>query len=467
MASATSRQKVVLLNPPGDQRYLRDYFCAKVAKSYYYYHPIDLVYISGTISVDFDVEFIDAIAEGLSAQACKNKIAAAQPDWVLFLTAGISFVQDMAFLEDLKVAVPTASLIGIGDVYREIGEAGLRDHAFVDALLLDFSTQDIITYLRGERGKAIPNLIYRDDDAILNGKEVHGRGRFHLPMPRWDLVKLPLYRYPFERRREFASMITDFGCAFKCTFCPLSTVGFKLRDLEEVEKELKLLKGMGVREIYFRDQTFGTNRKRTLDLCAILKPLGLGWTCFSRVDVLTEDLLVAMKGSGCHTVMFGFETANDEILAAYDKNTSTIQADQAVALCRSYGIDVVGFFIIGLPGESRESVLATIDFACKSGIDFASFNMAVPRLGSTMRKDAIEAGTSDQAITDVDSSNSQPSWKGQSLSNQEIVELQKIAFRKFYLRPSYILKRLRRIATPHQLWSMVREGIFLVGRKAA
>lgn len=452
-------KRITLFNPPGDKRYIRDYFCAKVTKSNYYYHPMDLVYLSGTLSQAYEVSFVDAIADGLSEETAIKRIAEHKPDWVLFLTAGISYVNDMQVISRLHAAVEDCSIIATGDIFREIGGSALDEFDFIDAIVLDFSTPDILTYLEGAGGEAIPNIIHKHNGEVVDGKEQHGNGRFSIPMPRWDLINLENYSYPFERRKHFASMLTDFGCPYKCTFCPISTIGFKLRGIDDVVEEIEYLSARGVKDIYFRDQTFGVNKKRTLELCERLAPLKIGWTCFTRVDVLTVDLLEAMKKGGCHTVMFGIETVNDELLREYKKDTTVAQVKEAVALCKEHGLDVVGFFIIGLPGDTKSAMLSTIEFAKTSGIDFASFNKAMPRLGTTLRSEAIAAGYADAGSLNLDSSNSETQWTGQNLSNEDITMLHRKAFRSFYLRPSYIVKRLRNLSTYHQFTNFAREGL--------
>ena len=461
MSENIRQPKILLLNPPGEEKYIRDYFCAKISKAHYYYHPTDLIYLTGTLSTQFEVFFIDSIAEDISLEQCVEKITSIEPDWVVFLTAGISYYNDMEVLSKIHESLPMCGILGTGDIYREIGTKALSEYDFIDGIILDFSTDDVLKFFQRTDNEPIPNIIFRDGDLIVDGKEVHSNGRFTLPVPRWDLIKLDLYSYPFERRRHFASMLTDFGCPYTCTYCPLSTVGFKLRGVDEVIEEIELLKSLGVKDIYFRDQTFGVNKKRTLELCSRMKPLGMGWTCFTRVDVLEEERLQAMKRAGCHTVMFGIETTNEELLQEYKKNTLNTQVENAVELCKTHGIDVVGFFIVGLPGDNKESILRTLHFAKSSGIDFASFNVAMPRFGTTLRKDAIEAGITEAGSMDVDSSTSMPSWKSQQLSNTEIKLLQKKAYRDFYLRPQYLMKRITSISTMHQLGNFTREGLSL------
>jgi radical SAM superfamily enzyme YgiQ (UPF0313 family) len=257
-------------------------------------------------------------------------------------------------------------------------------------------------------------------------------------------------------------MLTDFGCPYKCTFCPISTIGFKLRGIDEVIEEVKYLQSLGVQDIYFRDQTFGVNKKRTMELCQRLASLNIGWTCFTRVDVIDDELASAIKRGGCHTVMFGIETLNETLLKKYLKDTSNKQVRSAIELCARHSLDVVGFFIIGLPGDTREMILKTIEFAKKSGIDFASFNRAMPRLGTNLRKEAVNAGIVDAKNIDVDSSGSIPKWRDQEIKNEEITDLHRQAFRKFYLRPGYLMKRFTRISTFHQFVNFTREGCALI-----
>ncbi|NES84266.1 MAG: radical SAM protein, partial [Moorea sp. SIO2B7] len=376
------QQKVLLLNPPGDKKYFRDYYCTKVSKAHYYYHPVDLVYLSGTISKLCQVAVIDAIAESLTESECLQRVEEINADVILFLISSPSYNLDVPFLSQLKNKLPETTFIGTGDVYREFKSDGFKMHDFLDAILLDFSTEDILDYLNKGEGEIINNVIYKYKGQIYAGEEIHGHGKFQIDTPRWDLFSINKYKFPFERKSKFASILTDFGCAYSCSFCPISTLGFKLRSVSDVMEEIKLLKSLGVRELFFRDQTFGVNKKRTLELCEALKALKMSWTCFTRVDVLNEDIIKPMQEAGCHTIMFGIESADEELLEQYEKNTKQSQMLEAIALCKKYSIETVGTFILGLPGDTKESTLKTLEFAKKLNLDFASFNIAVPRFGT-------------------------------------------------------------------------------------
>ena len=462
------KPRAVLLNPPGTQRYFRDYFCTLVSKAHYYYHPMDLVYLSGILDrANYHLLCHDAIAINASIAESLDQVVAFQPDIVVYLLASPSYEEDVPYLTELKKRLPHVTFIGSGDVYREIRQDGLSLHPFCDAILTDFSTTDLVTWLKRTDDVQIDNIIYRAADGrILAGPEKHGHGFYDMPIPRWDLWPLDKYRFPFSEHKQWAMMLTDFGCPFSCTFCPMSTTGYKLRNLDTVMDEIRLLWALGIREVFFRDQTFGVNRVRTQELLRRIKAEfpALRWSCWSRVDLVTEEFLQAIYDAGCHTVMYGIESANEEILKRYKKNTTRSQMERALALTRRIGLKTVGTFVLGLPGESEQSIRFTIDYARKLPLDYASFNIATPRFGTTFRRLMRDEGTLDTTRMTFDSSKTMPAWlkpeadEETLLPNETIFALQRSAIRRFYLRPGYLLRRLLTMKTPYQLWSHVREA---------
>ena len=463
------RKRVLLLNPPGTKRFFRDYFCTLVSKASYYYHPVDLVYLSGVFDrAGYYIDCVDAIASGLSPESTIRRAQAFQPDIVVYLLASPSYEEDVPFLTKLKEALPKAVFIGSGDVYREIREDGLRIHPFCDAILTDFSTRDVLTWLNRTEDSLIDNIIYRGQDGrVYAGVEKHGHGFYHMPVPRWDLWPREKYRFPFAESARWATILTDFGCPFSCTFCPMSTTGYKLRDLDTVQDELRFLSALGIHEIFIRDQTFGVNRVRTEELLRRFRQFPkLRWTCWSRVDLVNEEFLRLIYEAGCHTIMFGIESANEDILKKYKKNTKREQMVRALATARSIGLKTVGTFVLGLPGESEASIRQTIAFAKQLPLDYASFNIATPRFGTTFRRLMKEDGALNASVMSLDSSHAQPAWlkngEEMTLSNDAIFLLQRLAIRSFYLRPGFLLRRLLTVRTPYQLWSHIREGFELI-----
>jgi len=454
-----SKSKVLLLNPPGDKVYLRDYYCSKVSKAGYIYEPPDLVILSGIIAQKHDVQVLDCIALGLSVHESLERVIDYSPDAIIFITGLASFKRDFQFLREVKSRCRSL-LIGSGDVFMEDCTKRLAENDFLDAILLDFTDESILSYLDGVR--SVRNIVCRGAGGIIEGERVRWGGEeFDIPSPRHDLFPLERYKYTFVKKKKFATVLTDYGCPYKCTFCIMSRIGYKVRDVDGVLEELRVLKGVGITEIYFDDQTFAADRRRTVRLleAMIRENLRFGWCCFFRADLADEGLIMLMKLAGCHTIIFGVETASQGLRDEYSKGISGEQIEAAFKLCRKHGIDVVATFIIGLPGETREMAEETIQFALKCGCDYASFNVAVPRVGTLLRKEAQASGLIGADLVEMDQSGGTVVMGTAQMGIDEIKSMIDRAVLRFYLRPSYLLWRLSRIKSTYDLTSRL-DGMF-------
>lgn len=246
----------------------------------------------------------------------------------------------------------------------------------------------------------------------------------------------------------------------------MGTLGHKLRPVDNVMEELSAIKRLGIRDIFFLDQTFGTDRRRSLDLCDALREdeTAWRWLCFSRVDVLDAEMMKVMKTAGCHTIIFGVESADEALLKRYRKGYTTEQVRRAFAAAKNAGIRTVATFILGLPGETWDSALKTIDFARTLDCDFASLNVAVPRLGTELRSSAVAAGQISPDLVEFDQSGSQVVMETEQLSREQLKSLKRLAVRKIYLRPGYILRRLAALRSWDEFRIQAAEGFQLMQR---
>ena len=456
-------KRVVLLNPPGKKSYFRDYYCAKTAKASYYYHPIDFVFLSGILRDLYDVYVVDAIAGKLSKEKCEHKIKSISPHYVIALVSGPSFMEDMNFLREMK-SMNLCTLVCCGDILRDCGYDVIGKYKFIDAILLDFSTSHILRFMESANGETIPNIIYRFANDIVNGQELHEKGSFDIPAPQHHLFNTKDYIFPFAKHLKFSSILTDFGCPYGCVFGPIDSLPYKCRSVECVLEEMDNIRNLGIKELYVRDQTFGANRKRTIKLLdgMIERKFGFSWSCLSRIDVLDGELLGKMKQAGCHTIMIGFESANKEILDENKKGTVTCNVKECVDLIKSYGIDINAFFMIGFPGETRESIDRTIKYSLSFPFDYVSFNMVAPRHGSVLRKKTIEGNMYEETDVEPESSSSATEWAVSSIDTNELNRIKKKAVRSFYLRPSFLFRKIIKIKTLEQLLIYAKIGISLI-----
>jgi len=463
------REKVLLLNPPGKYKYLRDYYCSHISKGHYYWAPYDLFVIAGQLKLGYEIIFLDAILENLSFEQTLEKIESYLPlKAIVFLTGGVSWKNDLKFLKLLSEKLKSKSnflLIGNGDVCLDLKEKILIEYPFIDAIITNFVDNSLLYFLDERDEDFYYNIIYRSKEGFIkntireNSYYVGQRRFFSYPVP--DYLKFPYkkYRLPHSINPIVAGTITTYGCPFKCSFCVGAKLPVLIRRLDNLYEELSYLQMLDIKELWIKDLTFGVPREHALAVCKMLKEhFNFKWICLSRVDVLDEKLLSEMKEAGCHTIQIGVETASEELLKKYNKNTKLDQIKKVFALCKKYKIRTLAHFILGLPGDTKEFVEKTINFAIELDPDIASFNIAAPRMGTDLREKAIEEGWIFSEDMEIDNSISFPSIETNLLPASELWKLRNKAIRKFYLRPYYIIKRITNLKSLYELKTLFLDG---------
>lgn len=449
--------KVLLMSPPGKQVYIRDYYCSKVSKSNYLFHPVDLLMLSGRLAEHCEVRVLDAMVDRLDSAAAVAYVDIVAPDLVIVMIGAVSAEEDDTFL--VRLQKPGRRIAVSGDITLEQTEAWLQRHPGVHAVFLDFTSEDVLRFVE-DPTVTLPTVVTRSDIGRARGYARPCNREYLLPVPRHDLFDSRQYRFPFVKSREFATVLTDYGCPYACTFCNMSRIGYQYRPVSNVLEELRFLKKLGKREIFFIDQSFGVDRTRTLELCDRMEAEGFnfGWACFSRVDLLTKELIAGMQRAGCHTIMLGVETASPEILEVYRKGYTKAQIRDAFRLCQAMKIRTVATFILGLPEETVESARETMAFARELDCDFASFNIAVPRVGTGLREKAIRECLISPDLATMDQTGAQIAMPTRHLTRQQVKKIRNRALIGFYLRPGYLWRRAMSISTWYELGEHLSEG---------
>lgn len=456
--------RVLLLNPPGRRTYIRDYFCSKTTKSNYLFHPIDLVVLSGTLAARHEIAVLDCMAENLSPAGALKRIAEFGPALVVSLVGSVSWDEDRAFLAGL--AADGRRVVAIGDVLQEQSEQRLAEQPWLEAALHVFANQDIVHYIDGDLAAVREMTVRRPDGRIerirAQGKQ---RGSFRVPRPRHELFPEHGYRFSFARSARFATLLSDYGCPYPCTFCVIGTLGFQTRPVADVLDEIDHLRSRGVHELFFMDQTFGVQRARALELCAGLAARkDLSWTAFTRPDTADDELLTAMQSAGCHTLILGVESADDALLKLYEKGYVADEVRRGFARVKKHGLRSVGTFIIGLPEETEASLERTLALAFELELDFLSLNMAVPRFGTAFRARMLELGLAGADDLVMDQGGESAFLPTHTLDRDAMQALKRRMVRRFYLRPSYLWRRLSSARSLHEISSQAREGLALLAR---
>ena len=455
--------KVLLLNPPARRLVLRDYFCSKVSQADYVHPPIDLVFLSGWLSERFDVDLVDAVVERLSVERCLERVERAAPDAVVALVGAAAAAEDAAFLELLRERV-AGTVVAIGDLTLERPAERLAAWPAVDAVLTDFATDSLARFLAGDRDDLV-GIAWREGDRIVDRSAVAAPSEFSLPVPRHDLFLDRRYRYGLARGRRLASVMTDYGCPYRCSFCVMPGLGWRRRPVANVLAELDALSALGARELFFLDQTFGLPRRRAMELLDAIerRRYGFGWVAFARADTSDAELLDAMRRAGCHTAIFGVESGDASALEAMRKDLTVSDLRDGVARARRAGLRVAATILVGMPDETPETFARTMKLVGELDPDFLSVNVAVPRNGTELRREALNEGLA-EAGDAMDQSGTSVAIRPRALSRDDVASMRRRAVRGFYLRPGYVARRALAVRSLAELRLLVENGLGLALR---
>ncbi len=455
-------KEIILLNPPGDKLYIRDYYCSFSSKANYYWPPQDLIYLSGILDEDYSVRVIDAIINKMSEEAVFNEIVESGARALIFTTGTATMQSDLRLMERIKTETDIKIVASAG-ILPFVGEDLLERHPSVDAVILDFTSPNIRVFLKenGQMDSPLQGLITRKNGEFLKSTEMPPR-TYSVPVPRHDLFDFKKYRIPIARRFPFTVVVTSLGCPHNCGFCTAGAYGYRTRDVDGVIEELRLLTRLGVKEILFQDPTFTISTNRVVEICSkmVENAFDLTWSCNAHIKSFNEDKIKHMKAAGCHTVSLGIESGSDEILEKYSKKITTDEVKSTIRMLNAYKIHVLGYFIIGLPGDDEESIRKTIDLAKELDIDFASFAIATPDVGTPLREEALQKGWM-RPEEDVFDSTDFPVLEAGTLSKEEVWKLRSQAVREFYLRPSYLFKMIRQIRSFRDIQVAVSNALSL------
>ncbi|MBN2453515.1 MAG: radical SAM protein [Candidatus Omnitrophica bacterium] len=302
----------------------------------------------------------------------------------------------------------------------------------------------------------IPGLVFRDGASVRANPKIAADDLDKLGLPSWDLIKPQEYpesqHGAFFKQFPIAPIMVTRGCPYPCTFCAGSIVAGKKirrRSVDNVLKEIVMLKkDFGIKEFHIIDDNFTMDKEYAKELLRRLKALDLGMTWAVpngvRMDTLDDELLRLMKETGLHMISLGIESGSDEVLALMKKGITTAKIREHVGRIDRAGIDMAGFFILGFPGETEETIAQTIDFAAELPLKRANFFTYLPFPGTESYAKLLSGGE----LKDVDWERfyfTNAAYTPPGISRSRLKNLHRLAFAKFYLRPGIIAYQIRSI----------------------
>lgn len=444
--------KTLFLNPPSFEGFDGGagsrWPASREIESYWY--PVWLCYPAGMLAGS---KVVDAPPHKVSIE---QTVAMARDFELLVLfTSTPGFHVDVKMAEMMKDSNPRLKVAFVGPPVTVEPEKCLRASTALDFVVRREFDHQIVDFANGKPLADIAGVSYRK-----NGDVVHNPDAPAIE----DLDALPWVTKVYQRDLDvtrynvpfllnpFVAFYTSRGCPAMCTFClwPQTHSGhrWRRRSSGDVAAEVRFVKEAfpQVKEIFFDDDTFNYQKARTIDLCRKLKPLGATWSCTSRVTTDYETLK-AMKEAGCRLLIVGYESGDPQILKNIKKGATIEMAERFTANCKKLGLLVHGDFIVGLPGESRESIRRTVDFAKRLDTETIQVSIAHPYPGTEF----YDYAARNRLIT-VDSMTDEaghqlPNIIYPGLDRAELVDWVERFYGEYYFRPRVV-------------WRVVRKAIF-------
>lgn len=350
----------------------------------------------------------------------------------------------------------------------------------IDAVCLregDYTVREIVNRLeKGEGMEGCEGTIIRTKEGIIrNPERPLIENLDELPPYALDLLDMHKYRPPVGHysRLPIAQMMSARGCHLKCIYCyRVNGKTIRLKSAKNVVDEMEYyIKRFGVKEIKFWDDLFTYDKKRVLDICDEIKKRGLDvtWFCASRVDTIDEVMLKNMAEAGCWCILYGIETGVPKNQKTIKKNLDLSRAQETVRLTHKYGIKTFATFILGIPGETYEEGLQTIEFAKKLDPFYAEFFTFTPFPGSPVYDEISKHGTLSSNLSDIGMH--RMGFVPYSMTRQQLAKLCTTAYRSVYMRPKHVLRMLLSIRSWLEFKNILRGAVgisnMLLGRHTA
>jgi len=427
--------------------------------------PLGLAYIAAYLRENgIAVRVLDAWAEGLEDSELGRRAGEINP----FLTGvTVTSPQYGAAVRTIRAVRSNCpdTLIAVGGPHPSaLPHQTLEDNLEIDYAVVGEGEETLLRLIQAISSKVeldgIKGLAYRENGRIkYTGFPAEALSLDSLPFPARDLFPLERYQIhpPYGKSKRAMTMITSRGCPYRCTYCADPIFGKKYRAMSPkkvVDEIAYLVEKYKVREIHHYDDDFTMNMKRTREICEEIKTRGIkiNWSCTTRVDLVDESLLRAMKEAGCWLISYGVESADQRILDKARKGYSIQRVEESFRLTKKLGIRTVGYFMVGLPGETLETLQKTIDFSTRIKADFTSWGITSLYPGSPLYQLAEEGKLPNaKSIKYTVGQGGGPSTGSpygdgfaiiyeEQISRKDLESYVRAAVRKFYLRLGYMLR---------------------------
>ena len=429
-------------------------FSSKTAGSQInYWQPLGTLYVaSSLLQAGHDVKFLNGAF--MPHDDIMTTLSDYTPDIIGIYSTTFGWNKAVFTASEIRKKLKNVFITVGGPYPVALQEQCLDDSPDIDAVVTGEGEITMVEMIeRLEHGKSlegVQGIAYRDDTGI---KKNPARPLIvdvdSIPFPARELLGDAMDYVPppaTYKRRPVAVIMTARGCNRRCIFCfqidKERKHGIRYRSVENVMQEIKLCLDQGYREIKFIDDTLAADYDRAMEIAKEIKRRRLDFTWFASACVHQVDtpLLKAFKEAGCWAILFGAESGVQRNLNTIRKGITLDQIRNAVRAAQDEGLTVYTPFLFGLPGQTYEDGLKTIEFACELNPDIANFHALTPFPGTELYDNLDQYGTMSDELSDF-------TYQGvafvpHTMTRDEIAQLRQLAFKKFYSRPGYVFRKV-------------------------
>ncbi len=455
--------KVVLINPPemiAGEEGGTGFGARSFIKQLRVLPPLGLAYLAAVLErASHEVELIDANALRMEPDEVVRRAVGLAPDVVGVTCVTPLFPVVAGICRSLKELVPNVSIVVGGPQVTIMPELTMENETF------DFGIEGeaeiamprlLEAISSGGSPEGIGGVLFRKDGQVVRNGPAEIMPIDEIPFPSREGLPNDRYFDMTTESRRVSSIMTARGCPFRCSFCERYIRGgnYRMRGAESVVAELEdLVKRFGCSEIVIYDDTFTASKKRTAEICERILERGLKfrWDCRTRVDCVDPGLLELMARAGCSRVSYGVESASEDVRELFSKKITIEQVREAFEWTRAAGIRILAYFMLGAPEETRKSIGETLALSIELNPDFAYYSIVVPYPGTDLYDHALEKGLigfdywKEFVGTEGKLAKPAPMFEHDDVTRERLVSTLRSAYLRFYLRPSYILRRFRSI----------------------
>ena len=434
--------KITLVNPPYPPS----------VHSHPPFIPLGLAYLGAVAEkAGHQVTVIDCQAEKLNYETFQSRIAKTPSDVIGVTATTLLYKSAMQIITVAKQTQPQAVTVLGGSHGTFWDENALHEYPTLDVVVRREGEETLIELAEKLQSQSslssVLGVTYRDGDKVVRNQDRPFIENLDaLPFPAHHLMPLESLKH---NGKIIFPLVSSRGCVFWCDFC--STVrmfgrGYRMRSAKNVVDEMQFVHDKyGVDQVTFYDDAFSVDRSRVVKICEELhaRKLEMKWDCGTRVDMVDRELMKTMRDAGCFAVWLGVESGSEAILGAMNKSIKLDQTRLAYKTAHQLGLMTIANVVLGFPGETEQTAKETIHFVKELSPDDVGFYVATPYPGTPMYEQVKKNGW--LRVTDFDKYDTAgPTFETPTMTMEKLAQLRYKAYQDFYLRPSYVIKMMRK-----------------------